>query len=193
MNDRIINECVFWVTPYSLPVFWVHLVSCSFFNKYPQYVCQISVYGQVLLPIVFWLRIFYCHFGDLNVCLLFVLNSRWHLLWFAFISLLANQVKSLWVILVRFSITSAVLLKQSSCSKNTSQKIMINKTDTKIEPCGAPDKKFSHVLHEDLFFYLAFDLEGNLESFSKQEVIFQRHVVLQDACSFAASKSWQIQ
>ena len=153
----------------------MYLVSCSLSGKYSQCVYQISFYCQVLFPIPFWLRAFYCHIGNLNVCSSFVINSRWHLLWFAFIWLLANQVKSFWVILVRrISITSAAFLQQSSCSKDKSHTIMINNitlrsTRYKIFPCSI----------WEFIFSFAFDSEGNIESFPKQEVIIQRYVVLQ--------------
>ena len=69
-----------------------------------------------------------------------------------------NQVKGFRVLMVRFSITSALLLatsfvssaqsvkQQSPYSKKSSHKKMLNKRGPKKEPCGTPDLIFSHIL-----------------------------------------------
>ena len=69
-----------------------------------------------------------------------------------------NQVKGFRVLMVRFSITSALLLassfvssaqsvkQQSSYSKKSSHMKMLNKRGPKKEPCGIPDLIFSHIL-----------------------------------------------
>ena len=46
---------------------------------------------------------------------------------------------------------------------------MLNKRGPRIEPCGTPDIMFSHVI---------LNLEGNLESLSKQEMTIHKDVVL---------------
>ena len=69
--------------------------------------------------------------------------------------------------------------QQTSFSKNKWHKKTLNKRGPEIEPCGKPDIVFSYALSEDPIFVFIYDSEGNLELFSKREVIVHTHVVLQ--------------
>ena len=157
------------------------LVSCSLSDKYSQsnvivdFFCQwffelehflIVLAIRCLLPLV-----------SLLVC---DICQGLHLI-------VGKAIKSFWVILVKFPITSAVLFaaslgavhlhrarnNQFSCYKNK-----LHKKVPKIEPYGTFHIIFAHVLQENPIFFFVFDSEGDLESFSKQRDIVYRHVVL---------------
>ena len=113
LKKAFMRMCLLGKSMYLL-VLQKHLISCFLFNKCFQHACQTLICCQQLLPS----NILVTPNSLLEVELLFVtlaiwilspsceLQSRWHLSWFAFIWLFANQVNNSWVILVELLSTS---------------------------------------------------------------------------------------